>query len=93
MALKAQAFADLAVKFYEEEMEKAYSQTVLGRKVEQMALPSGEIKYDIVDQVGPLDIDPEKMRPLMLAIGRAVVAAMTKQAEVVGTLGARWRIE
>lgn len=84
MALDADSFADLAVEYLQEELASANPSVVKSRAVAESTSASGETRYEITEDVGPMEIDPVKARPEMKAIGRAIVAFLQQQAEVVG---------
>lgn len=81
MALDADVFADLMESFYQEEMEIAFPQVVKGRIVGEEALSDGTYRYTITDQIGPVEVDREKVRPMCKAVARAIVEFL-KTAEV-----------
>lgn len=83
MALDADAFADLAVKYLQEELAGA-SPVVKNRIITESTAASGETRYDITDEKGPPEIDPSRTRPEMKAIGRALVVFLQQQAEIIG---------
>jgi hypothetical protein len=83
MALSAEDFATLAVKYLQEELAAA-PPVVKRRNVEETTAASGETRYTITDQIGPMEIDPKKARPEMLAIGRAIVAMLQQQGVITG---------
>lgn len=82
MALDAEVFADLAVKYLQEELSTIT--TVKSTSITEVTAASGETRYDITQHKGPVEIDPKKARPEMLAIGRAIVTFLQQQAEVTG---------
>jgi hypothetical protein len=84
MALDADSFADLAVKYLQEELAAAFPSVVKSREVTEVTAASGETRFEITENVGPAEIDPVKARPEMKAIGRALVAFLKQQGEVSG---------
>lgn len=93
MSLDADVIADLAEKFYQEELEAA-PPVVKGRSVVSEVQDSGEVAYAVSEEWGPAEVETEKIRPLMKALARAMVKAIRSNAEVVDTAaGVRWRIE
>ncbi len=79
--LDADVFADLMESFYQTEMEAAFPQVVKGRIVSEEALSDGRYRYVTTDQIGPIEVDREKIRPMCRAVGRAIVEFL-KTAEV-----------
>jgi hypothetical protein len=93
MSLNADVIADLAEKFYQEEVESG-DPVVKSRSVVSEVQDSGEVTYEVVEEWGPPEVETEKIRPLMKALARAMVKAIRSNAEVVDTAaGGRWRIE
>jgi hypothetical protein len=82
MALDPEAFADLAVKYLQEEFSNVTR--VKSVSVNEVTAASGETRYELTEHTGPVEIDPIKARPEMLALGRAIVAFLQQQAEVSG---------
>jgi hypothetical protein len=82
MALDADVFADLMESYYQSEMETAFPRVVKGRVLESEALEDGSYRYTITDQIGPVEVDREKIRPMCKAIGRAIVEFLNGYAEV-----------
>jgi len=82
MSLDAEDFADLAVKYLQEELSGVT--IVKSVSVEETTSASGETRYELTEHKGPVEIDPIKARPEMVAIGRAIVTFLKQQAEVVG---------
>lgn len=82
MALDANSFARLAVKYLQEELSNV---TVVKRvEVIESTGESGETRYELVEHKGPAEIDPDKALPEMKAIGRAIVTFLEQQAEIIG---------
>jgi hypothetical protein len=84
--LSAEVFADLVGPYYQEEMAAAFPSVVKSREIRQVTLDDGSVRYDIVDTVGPPEVDLVKMRPMFLAMGRAIVEFLTGHAEVPITI-------
>ena len=82
MALDPEAFADLAIKYLQEEL--ATRTVVKSTSIEEVTAASGETRYEVTQHTGPAEIDPNQARPEMLALGRAIVAFLQQQAEVSG---------
>lgn len=82
MPLDAEVFADLAQKFYQEEMESAFPEVIKTRKVESVANEDGTTTFSIEDKTGPIEINPKDMRPQFVAVGRAIVEFLTHYAGV-----------
>lgn len=93
MALDADVLADLMTALFQDEMEVAFPEMVKSRTVVPETLDDGQVRYNVVEETGPIEIDPEQVRPMFKAIGRAIVEFLKGHAEVHDTAaGQRWRI-
>lgn len=81
MALDENKFTAMAEHFYYEEMRAAYPEVIKSRNVDRVANEDGTTDLEITNEVGPLDLDPIKLRPLFRAIGKAVTEFIKEHAE------------
>jgi len=82
MALDPEVFVDLALSYYQAEMESKFPEVVKGRSVSQETQEDGSTKYAVTDDVGPVEVDLEQVRPMFRAFGRAIVELLTGHAEI-----------
>ena len=93
MALDAETFADLFLTYFQEEMTSTSPDTVKSRQVTEETRSDGSIVRTVTEQIGPPEVDTEKLRPMAVAMGRAVVELVVGHAEVVDTVaGQSWRV-
>ncbi len=81
--------AEQAINIYKEEMRS--QRAVLNRVITQRPREDGSIQYTATDQIGPIEIDAEKMRPLMKALARAIINHLKNNA-VVSVGGSNYHI-
>lgn len=82
MALDAETFADLFVSFMQEEMEIAYPNVLKNVRVDEVPQDDGSVETTTTDEFGPIEIDTEKLRPMGIALGRAIVGLLKTNAVV-----------
>jgi hypothetical protein len=98
MALDPDVFADLAESFLQEEMEAAFPNMIRKRTVVSEVREDGSTSYSFQDELGPPEVDREKIRPMFRAVGRAIVELLKGSAEVDDqgtpvTPAGKWRIQ
>lgn len=95
MALDATVLAELMISKFAEEME---SQPDIPKNttVTTTPLEDGSTEVSVTTEVGPPEVSPDDVRPLMTAIATAVVNHLKENAYVDdtdGTAGGEWRIK
>jgi uncharacterized protein (UPF0262 family) len=77
----ADAFADMAMTKYEELLRASTPNVLKSCTVTRRTNADGSVTSVANEQLGPIEIDREKSRPLFLAIGRAILETLKMNGE------------
>jgi len=81
MALDPDIFVRLALNFIQEEYDSE-PPVVINRTVTTEVLEDGSTRDTVTEETGTLEINRDKMRPMLRGIGRAIVELLQGHAEV-----------
>lgn len=96
MAMDIDSLTDTIVANYSAEMRAAFPEVVKSVTVEQVPKEDGSFEYNTTPQMGPVEVDEAKFRPMARAIAKAVIEHLQSSAYADDTdagAGGQWRIK
>jgi len=96
MAMDIDSLTEAIVTNYSAEMKASFPEVVKSVTVEQIPKEDGSFEYETTPQMGPVEVDEAKFRPMAKAIAKAVIEHIQSSAyadDNDGTAGGDWRIK
>ena len=94
MSMDVDSLTETIVSSYTAEMKAAFPEVVKSVTVEQIPKEDGSFEYNTTPQMGPVEVDEAKFRPLAKAIAKSVIEHLQSSAIADDTSinPGQWRI-